>query len=339
MMPCKLIDADDVRRLLSMKDTIEACEAAFADWGRGEVVCPPKVTLELGEDADWPKYDHCVNMMPAYIHGKKSAGIKCVGGSLNNPSWGLPYIIALISLFDPETGVFRCIMDGVQITNYRTGAQAAVAAKYICDKKRVTLGIFGAGAQGRTQLLAFSEVFDIEHTLIYDIKPGATEAFIGEMSGTVNCPIEAADQREVASCDIVVSVTHARDKFIKKEWIRPGQIVFPMGSYTECDDELILSADRVIVDSVDQTLHRGALKGLADDGRFGEKDIYATIGEIVCGKKSGKMTEDEIIVCIPIGTGAMDVAVATSVYEKALAEGIGVPFVFNSDLEVACNKK
>ena len=103
-MPCKLINADMVKELLTMKDTVAASEDAFDGWGRGEVICPTKITLELGEDAEWPPYKNGLNAMPAYIHSKKSAGIKCVGGSLNNPSWGLPYIIALILLFDPETG-------------------------------------------------------------------------------------------------------------------------------------------------------------------------------------------------------------------------------------------
>ena len=99
-MPCKLINAEMVKELLTMKDTVAACEDAFDGWGKGEVICPTKITLELGEDAEWPPYKNGLNAMPAYIHSKKSAGIKCVGGSLNNPSWGLPYIIALILLFD-----------------------------------------------------------------------------------------------------------------------------------------------------------------------------------------------------------------------------------------------
>ena len=89
-MPCKLVNAEIVENLLTMKDAVAACEEAFRDWGNGEVVCPTKITLELGEDAEWPPYKNGLNAMPAYIHSKKSAGIKCVGGSLNNPQWGLP---------------------------------------------------------------------------------------------------------------------------------------------------------------------------------------------------------------------------------------------------------
>lgn len=338
-MPCKLISADTVRALLTMRDTIDACESAFRDWGKGEVICPTKITLELGEDAEWPPYKNGLNAMPAYIHSKKSAGIKCVGGSLNNPKWGLPYIIALILLFDPATGIFRAIVDGGQITNYRTGAQAAAAAKYILKKKEISLGIFGAGAQGRTQLLAFNEIFKLDKVVIYDINESAINKYKEDMSDKISCMITAAQSPEdvAKGTDVIVSVTHGRDKFIKNSWIKPGQVVFPMGSFTECEDELLLSADRVFVDSIGQTMHRGALKSVVDQGKFTRDMITATIGEIVCGKIDGKIKENERIVCVPIGTGAMDVAVATDVYEKAEKLNLGVPYVFNKDVEIPLN--
>ena len=335
-MACKLIDADIVHELLTMKDTVGACEIAFHDWGNGEVVCPTKVTLELGEDAEWPPYKNGLNGMPAYIHSMKSAGIKCVTGSLNNPSWGLPYIIALISLFDPETGVFRCVMDGEQITNYRTGAQAAVAAKYMVNKKKIKLGISGAGAQGRTQLLAFAEVFEIEEAKVYDISKEALDKYVAEMAPLTKINITPVTEPEAIfdGTDVIVSVTHAKNKFIKNEWFKPGQIIFPMGSFTECEDALLLSADRVFVDSIGQTMHRGALKSVVDTKQFTEDMLSGTIGELVAGKKDGHIKEGERIVCIPIGTGAMDVAVATKVYEKALKLGLGDSYVFNKKTEV-----
>jgi ornithine cyclodeaminase/alanine dehydrogenase len=319
-----------------MKDTVAACEEAFDGWGRGEVLCPTKITLELGEDAEWPPFKNGLNAMPAYIHSKKIAGIKCVGGSLNNPSWGLPYIIALILLFDPETGVFRCVMDGEQITNYRTGAQSAVAAKYISNKKSINLGIYGAGAQGRTQLLAFSEVFEIKNVAVYDINPAACAKYVEDMSKNVRATITVAKSPEevTADSDIIVSVTHSRDKFIKNAWIKPGQILFPMGSFTECEDELLLSVNSIFVDSIGQTMHRGSLKSVVDQGKFTEGMITGTIGEIVCGSKSGRMDGHERVICIPIGTGAMDVAVAASVYEKASRLDEGTAFIFNDAVEV-----
>jgi ornithine cyclodeaminase/alanine dehydrogenase len=101
-----------------------------------------------------------------------------------------------------------------------------------------------------------------------------------------------------------------------------------MGSYQECENEFILNADKIIVDHIDQCLHRGALKELADAGKITEKNIYATIGDIAAGKKSGEFSETERILCIPIGTGAMDVAVATIVLERAKEQNLGGTFEF-----------
>ena len=107
-----------------------------------------------------------------------------------------------------------------------------------------------------------------------------------------------------------------------------------MGSFTECEDELLLGADHVIVDSIGQTMHRGALKSVVDSGKFKKENISATIGELVCGKKEYHISPDEKIVCVPIGTGAMDVAVATMIYEKAMAQNFGEPYVFNNAVEI-----
>jgi len=134
--------------------------------------------------------------------------------------------------------------------------------------------------------------------------------------------------QEAAVGDAIISVTQSKDKFIKDSWIAPGTIVFPMGSYQECEDDLILNADKIIVDHIDQCLHRGVLKELADRQLIGRKNIHATIGELAAGRKEGRNSADERIVCVPIGTGAMDVAIATVVLGKACERHLGGNFEF-----------
>jgi ornithine cyclodeaminase/alanine dehydrogenase len=201
--------------------------------------------------------------------------------------------------------------------------------KYLLDKKKIKLGLYGAGAQGHTQTQAISVLFDIEELRVYDISRQASEKFAQDMEDIVKGKIIIVDKpEEAAQGDVVVCVTQSKDKFLKNEWIKPGTVVFPMGSYQECDDEFILSADRIIVDHIGQTLHRGALKELVEEKKISEKDITCTIGEMAAGLKGGKIKENERILCIPIGTGAMDVAVATVVYNRAVEKGIGRKFAF-----------
>jgi len=97
----------------------------------------------------------------------------------------------------------------------------------------------------------------------------------------------------------VICVTQSKDKFVKKVWLAPGTTLFPMGSYQECEDAVLLGADRIIVDHIGQCLHRGALRELSEAGKITEKTIYATIGEVVAGKKPGRSSATQNIVLHP----------------------------------------
>ena len=274
-------------------------------------------------------YKGFMNAMPAYVGWLDSAGIKWAGGFPGNAKLGLPYLSSMILLIDPQNGQFRAAMEGALITNMRTGAQTAVALKYLHNKKSIRIGLYGAGMQGYYQTMAISELFNIDEIRVYDIYRDASEKFAKDMKDRVTGDIIIVNSpEEAASGDVVICITWSKDKFVKNSWIKPGTVLFPMGSHQECEDAFILSVDKIIVDHITQCLHRGALKELSEEGKITEKDIYATIGEIAVGKKKGRTSDSERILCIPIGTGAMDVAVATVAYQRALEKGLGGKFTF-----------
>lgn len=325
-----LLSQADIESVLTMKDVVEICDKTFKGFGEGTTICPAKVGLDLGETAAYPPYEGFMNAMPAYVGWVDSAGIKWAGGMLGErKKRGLPYITSLIMLINPQIGNFTAVMDGALITNWRTGAQTAVALKYLHQGPSIRIGLYGAGMQGHTQTMAIAELFDIEEVKVYDIYPAAAEQYKKDMQAIVKGPITVVDTPEKAAFgDAVICVTQSKDKFVKDAWIEPGTIVFPMGSYQECEDDFILKADKIIVDHIDQCLHRGVLKELVDRGEIGRKNIHATIGELAAGKKSGRDSAQERIVCVPIGTGAMDVAIATIVMQKAAEKGLGGSFAF-----------
>lgn len=328
-MDSLLLSKSDVQKLVTQKEVVEIVDKTYIGFGEGKVINPTKVGLDLGETATWPPYKGFMNAMPAYVGWLDSAGIKWAGGFLDNAKVGLPYISGIICLINPKTGQFTAVMDGAEITNMRTGAQAAVALKYLHDKKAIKIGLYGAGMQGHRVTLALAELFNIETLKVYDIRREASEKFAEELKDTVTGDIILCDYpKEAADGDAVISFTQSKDKFIKNTWVKPGTVLLPMGSYQECDDDFILTADKIIVDHIGQCLHRGALKELNEKGKITEKNIYATIGEIAAGKKRGRSTDEDRILCIPIGTGAMDIAVATVVYQRAVENGIGGKFNF-----------
>lgn len=328
-MDTVLLSKSDIERLVTQKDVVEIVDKTFRGMGEGKVVNPTKVGLDLGEVASWPPYQGFMNAMPAYIGWLDSAGIKWAGGFMGNAKLGLPYISSQIILIDPSNGQFRAVMEGGLITDMRTGAQTAVALKYLHNRKSIRIGLYGAGVQGHYQTAAISELFDIAELRVYDINKESSEQFARDMKDRVRGDIIIVDSPEKAAVgDAVISITWSKEKFIKNSWIKPGTVLFSMGSYQECEDSFILSVDKIIVDHVAQCLHRGDLKELSEKGEITENNIYATIGELAAGRKKGRTSDEERILCIPIGTGAMDVAVATVAYQRATEKGLGGKFTF-----------
>jgi len=328
-MKTLLLNKSDVQKVIKMNDVIDIVDKTFQGLGDGTVINPTKVTLDLGEIADWPAYKGFMNAMPAYVGWLDSAGLKWVGGFLDNAKIGLPYLSGMILLIDPTNGQFKAVMEGAEITNLRTGAQTAVALKYLTNKKSLKISIYGAGMQAYYQIMAISEVFNIDELKIFDIKKSASENLKEKIKNIVNCKTVALDSPENgANADVIICVTPSKDKFIKYSWLKSDTIFFPLGSYQECEDDVILNIDKIVVDHIGQSLHRGALKELSEKEKIDKSNIYATIGEIAKGKKRSSFSSEEKILCHIVGTGAMDVAVASIVYKRALEKKLGDSFCF-----------
>lgn len=330
----KLLTYDQITNLVNMQDAVNSVEKTFEGFGKGEVLNPTKVTLDLGESGGWPPYDGFFNAMPAYIGYQDNAGIKWVGGLLGHrKKAGLPFICGMIMLADPKLGVFRAVMDGKYITNIRTGAQTAISLKYLFkDRKSIRIGLYGAGVQGHTQTEAISKVFDIEELRVYDVYRPSAEKFAEDMKDVVKGKIIICDTvEEATNADALITVTQAHEPFLTAEMIKPGTVVFPMGSYKEVTDDLILSCDEIVVDHVGQALHRGALKELVKQGKLSEEDVSVTIGELVNGTKEVVDIASKKILCIPIGMGALDVALGYVAYERAKERHIGFDFDFSGE--------
>lgn len=324
----RVFTIDELKSVIDMKDAVESVDRTFKGFGEGTVINPTKVTLDLGESAPYPPYDGFFNAMPAYIGYQDSAGIKWVGGILGErKKAGLPFISGMILLANPRLGTFKAVMDGAYITNLRTGAQTAIALKYLFKgRKSLNIGLYGAGMQGHTQTEAISHVFGIDKLYVYDVYRPSAEKFQEDMASTVTGEIILCDDPKGPTDDVdaIITVTQARDSFLKAAWIKPGTVVFPMGSYKETEDEVILQSDGIVVDHVGQALHRGALKSLADAGKLTLESITTTIGELAIGSSDLGDISGKRILCLPIGTGALDVALAGIAYERMVNRGMGI---------------
>ena len=308
---------------LTMKETIEIIEKVFKAHGEGDVIVPAKITLDLQITG---KYDTWGNAMPSYVGPWKMSGIKWAGANWNNPKrHGLPSIFATIILTDPETFAPVAIMGGGWITAMRTGAATAVATKYLARKDSETLCIIGAGYTARYQLMALNEVAKIREVRVSSRTKESREKFAEEMTKKLDLNVEpvATVEDAVRGADIVVTVTSADEPLVRYEWVKDGCFICALGSYQELEFTVIKSVNKIIVDHLEQTLHRGELAKWVAKGLISERDVYAELGDIVAGKKKGRESDEEKILCVPIGMGSEDIATSYRVYQIAKEKGLG----------------
>jgi alanine dehydrogenase len=316
-MKTRLLTASDISKIITMKDVLEAVETAFRDYGLGRAQMPPKLYLTL------PQFNGDFRAMPAFVEG--SAGIKWVSVYPDNPRKELPTVIATIIYSDPETGFPLAIMDATELTNYRTGAAGGVAAKYLARPDSKRLGLIGAGAQARTQLLAVTSYFNFASVKIWSPIESQVDEFKTEFP---ELPIEGAAIDEAAACDIVCTTTPVRKFIVERDWIKPGTHINAIGADAAGKQELdpqILKDARVFVDDVAQAKHSGEINIPVRDGLFRESDIYATLGEVVTGVKKGREA-GEITVFDSTGLAIQDIATARMLLEVARRQGVGHEF-------------
>lgn len=319
-----LLGRKDVTKLINIKQAIGAVEEAFGEYGRGRAQMPAKIYLDL------PKFKGDFRAMPAYVDKFKLATLKWVNAHPQNPAHGLPAVMGVIIVSDPKTGFPLCIMDGTLATSIRTGAGGAVAAKYLARRNSSVVGLVGCGAQARMQLAGLREIFPIREVRVWGHEKNLIERFIRDMKKPGEQMIVAASIKEcVADCDIVTTTTPSRKPIVRSAWISPGTHINAIGADAPGKEELepkLLKRARVVVDDYEQASHSGEINVPVSKGIFKVKNIYATLGEIVAGKKPGRTSPNEITVFDSTGLAIQDVAVAGVVYRAALKNKTGRPF-------------
>lgn len=315
--------------LLTISEIIDVTEGVYQDLGKGKIINPSKVNLDLGDLTGYPPYEGFMNAMPAYIEGLDKAGLKWVGGFQGQRQvLGLPYIVGLILLLDPHLGHFEAIVDGQWITNIRTGAQVVASLANLVKEPNLVVSSFGTGTIARLTAEAISHRYTIDRLYIWNHRRSSAEAFREAMESYVSGDIVIVEEGQAGlDADLVFTATHADRPLIQADWVKPGTLLIPLGSHQELANDLILKADKIICDHEDQALHRGSLQALYQAGQFQVEDIYANYGDLATGAKAISPEEraQEIIISIPIGMGAVDVAIAAYAYQKAQDQGLDLP--------------
>ncbi|MDD5191245.1 MAG: ornithine cyclodeaminase family protein [Dehalococcoidales bacterium] len=260
--------------------------------------------------------------MPAALPG--AAGMKWVNVHPANRAKGLPSVMALIIYSDAATGYPLAIMDATDITAFRTGATAAIAAKYLARKNSKTLGIIGGGKQAETQIKAHAMMFKLVEIRIYDIDPEAINRLRARLP---EFTLTAASIEQAMNSDIVCTLTPAHAPVVKKEWVKPGLHINAVGADAEGKEELepaILRMATVVVDDFRQAVHAGEINVPISRCLYTKDEIYASLGEIILGQKPGRASDKQITIFDSTGVAIEDIATAKLIYDRAVKQNIGL---------------
>lgn len=302
---------------------IDVVERAFAALASGKVVMPPILSMEI------PEANGEVDVKTAWIPGFDGFAIKVSPGFFDNPKIGLPSLNGLMILFSARTGLVEALLlDNGYLTDVRTAAAGAVAARHLAPSRVETAGVIGTGVQARLQLQAAHLVRPFREALVWGRDGAKAQACADDVAAALGIPAryEPDPARLVGQCQLVVTTTPAEHPVLRADWLHPGLHVTAMGSdqagKNEIEAAAIAAADLYVCDRVSQCEKLGELRSAIAAGVW-SGGTPPELGEIVTGARRGRVSDDQVTICDLTGTGAQDTAIATFAVDAARRAGVG----------------
>jgi len=319
-----LSEEDVVSTGLTMSQCMSLVEEVLKARANGQVLSPPKVFLDMRLISE---HQCDADAMPAYVKYIDMCGLKWIGANWENRrKRGLPNVIGIVILNDPESFAPLAILSANWLTAMRTGAATGLAVRELARKGSKSLSIIGTGYEAKFQLMAINEVIKLDEVKVFDIDGDAMESFLKNANQTSNVKITPCKsvKEAVEGADLIVTVTSSRvPVFDEGTYPDTANLICSLGTYNELGEKLLGWFDKIVVDTREQTKTEGALADWFTNGLISNGDIYAELGEILTGRKKGRISDDEKILCVLTGLGCEDVVVANVVYRIAKEKGLG----------------
>ncbi len=316
----------DVEALaLTDDEIIAAVEGALRAQGSGRTVIEPRVHL-VPETSDKGHF----NILRGYVEPLGVAGVKVVGDFVDNYRLDLPSEMAILNLFDPETGMPRALIDATAITDMRTGAMTAIGARHLARSDSRILGHIGARGTAYWNVRLLDYLFDFDEIRVHSRREESRRGFGERLSDDLGKPVRVVDNWRdcLDGADILVEASRlaAPEPLFKTEWIKPGAFVVPYGTMSAVEFTLTDVMDKIVVDDWGQCrpgMPFGSLRRHVDEGKLTEETLHAEMGEIVAGAKPGRERDDETILFWHRGLSLSDIALGAAMLDKAAGLGIG----------------
>jgi ornithine cyclodeaminase len=319
MSTITILTESQLRQVVALdREAIDHVERAFVALAGGQVVMPPILSMAIKD------HNGEVDVKTAYMPGVEGFAIKISPGFFDNPSMGLPSTSGLMILLSARTGqVDALLLDNGYLTDLRTAAAGAVAARHLAPEGARSACVLGTGLQARLQMKALSLVRPLERATVWGRDPAKAENLARALTDALGIPVSpAADPAAaVTAADVVLTTTPATEPILKADWLRPGQHVTAMGSdqhgKNEVEPACLAKADLYVPDRQSQTEVMGELRAALAAGTVSADRTFPELGEIVAGTAPGRRTPEDLTLCDLTGT-------ATFARARARAAGFGL---------------
>ena len=315
----RIVRLDEIEAVVRGMDILPRIEGAFVAYSAGRAVVPPVGELLI------PDQQADVHIKYGYVAGEPYYVIKVASGFYANPRRGLPSSNGLMLVFSRTTGeLLAVLLDEGHLTDLRTGAAGAIAAKYLAPRTVRRIGIVGTGTQARYQLRMLKGVTPCRDVLAWGRHPERLARYRDEMAAEGFAVTTTAEVGDVmADCQLIVTATAAHAPLLQRDQLRPGTHITAVGADTpgkqELDPLILRKADVVVADSLSQCVERGEIAHAVRSRCIRPEDVVE-LGAVIAGTAAGRTEDGEITVADLTGVAVQDIEVARAVYE-AVAGG------------------
>ncbi|MCE7733425.1 MAG: ornithine cyclodeaminase family protein [Candidatus Heimdallarchaeota archaeon] len=311
----KIINKQEIEKLLIDLDLIKLIEEGFVEYSNGNVIVPPVGELSF----DNPPGE--CHIKYGYIKNDDYYVIKIAQGFYDNPKLGLPSNSGLNIIFSQLTGEILCILlDEGYLTDIRTAVAGAIAAKYMAPASVKGIGIVGTGIQAKLQLQYLQGVIDCSKVIVWGRSQSSIDKFkidVDSFGFDVQTTLDMNILTEKSN--LIVTCTPSKIPLIKADQIKQGTHITTIGSDTtekqELDEKIIDLCDKIVVDSISQSQSRGEVFHYLKAGYKSKTEIIE-LGKIIDNPKLGRISDTEITIVDLTGVAVQDIQISKAIYLK-----------------------
>jgi ornithine cyclodeaminase len=310
------IGREEVAALLPMQECIDVMESTFRALANGECVQPLRSIMWL------PDKTGLLGMMPGYAAGPRVMGIKLITVFHANKDSGYPSHQGIVVLFDAKHGQPLMMFDATEITAIRTAAVSALATRALSRENSERLAIIGAGEQAQRHIESILLVRKIKEIRIWNRNEANAEALSKKIAArrSIDIQVTKTVQQAVEQADIVCTVTASRQPLLNGDWISNGSHINAVGSSTPFSRELDSTA--VVRGALFTDRYESIFKEAGDflipkeEGVITDAHVKAELGEVLCGVKKGRESDEQITIFKSLGLAVEDIFSAWHIYQK-----------------------